>query len=102
MPPMTTSDKLFLHELKDTYYAEKTLVNVLPTLADEATDPHLVEAFSHHREETRTHVANLERVFARSARPPRGGGAGESRGSRKSTTPSCASRSPARTFATCS
>lgn len=63
--PLTTPEELFLHELKDMYYAEKTLVNVLPTLADEATDPDLVEAFTHHREETREQVAKLERVFAR-------------------------------------
>jgi ferritin-like metal-binding protein YciE len=38
MPTVTSPQELFEHELQDMYYAEKTLINVLPKLAEEATD----------------------------------------------------------------
>ncbi len=55
--------ELFLHELGDLLYAEKTLMKELPKLAQEATDEALSEAFEAHREETEQHAANLEQVF---------------------------------------
>ena len=55
--------ELFLHELGDLLYAEKTLVKELPKLAEEASDEELSEAFEAHREETQQHAANLEQVF---------------------------------------
>src|SRR6059058_1571675 len=61
---MTTPTDLFVHELQDVYFAEQTLTKVLPKLADEVNDEELTEAFRHHLDETRQHVANLEQVFA--------------------------------------
>ena len=55
--------ELFLHELGDLLYAEKTLIKELPKLAQEATDEELSEAFESHREETKQHAANLEQVY---------------------------------------
>ena len=55
--------ELFLHELGDLLYAEKTLYRELPKLAQEATDEELSEAFEAHRDETKQHAANLEQVF---------------------------------------
>jgi ferritin-like metal-binding protein YciE len=55
--------ELFLHELGDLLYAEKTLIKTLPKLAREATDADLQEGFEEHLEETRRHAANLEQVF---------------------------------------
>ncbi len=55
--------ELFLSELADAYYAEKSLEKVLARLAKEAHDEELSTAFSDHLEETRGHSANLERVF---------------------------------------
>ena len=55
--------ELFLHELGDLLYAEKTLVKALPKLAKEATDDALRKGFEDHLEETRVHVTNLEQVF---------------------------------------
>ncbi|TML21903.1 MAG: ferritin-like domain-containing protein [Actinobacteria bacterium] len=64
MSQMTTPADLFVHELQDVYFAERTLTKVLPKLADEVNDEELTEAFRHHLDETRQHVANLEQVFA--------------------------------------
>lgn len=63
MPKMASREELFVHELKDMYYAEKTLTKVLPTLAKESKDAELTKAFQHHLAETKTQVTNLERVF---------------------------------------
>ena len=58
MSQMTTPADLFVHELQDVYFAERTLTKVLPKLADEVNDEELTEAFRHHLDETRQHVAN--------------------------------------------
>jgi ferritin-like metal-binding protein YciE len=60
---MTSPKELFVHELQDMYYAEKTLTRVLPTLAAEASDRELTRAFESHAKETQKQVANLEKVF---------------------------------------
>jgi ferritin-like metal-binding protein YciE len=60
---MTSPRELFVHELQDVYYAEKTLTKVLPQLAREATDGELTRAFQSHLKETQRHVGNLEKVF---------------------------------------
>lgn len=56
--------KLYVHELKDLYSAERQLVDVLPTLAEAANDAELKKALNHHLEETQTHVSRLERIFS--------------------------------------
>ena len=63
MPQVKTPDQLFVHELQDIYYAEKTLATTLPKLAQEATDAELSRAFTAHQKETEKHVTNLEKVF---------------------------------------
>jgi ferritin-like metal-binding protein YciE len=63
MPQITAPEELFVHELRDMYYAEKALTKVLPKLAEEASDRELSQAFEHHLDQTKTHVTNLERVF---------------------------------------
>jgi ferritin-like metal-binding protein YciE len=60
---MTSPRELFVHELQDVYYAEKTLTRVLPTLASEASDAELTRAFESHAKETQKQVSNLEKVF---------------------------------------
>ncbi len=63
MPEMTLPRELFLHELGDILYAERTLVKALPKLADEASDPELADAFKAHLLETKEHVTNVEKAF---------------------------------------
>jgi ferritin-like metal-binding protein YciE len=69
---MTTPKELFEHELRDMYYAEKTIAGMLPTLADEASSPQLTKAFNHHLEETRKQIENLEEVFSQLGTRPQG------------------------------
>ena len=53
MPKVASPEQLFVHELKDMYYAEKALTKVLPRLATEATDRELSKVFTRHLDETR-------------------------------------------------
>ncbi len=63
MSEMNDPRELFLHELGDVLYAERTLVKTLPTLEDEASDEELADGFRSHLEETKQHVSNVERAF---------------------------------------
>lgn len=65
MSEIATPRDLFLHELGDILYVERALVNeALPQLIDEVQDEELRQALESHLEETRTHVKNVEKVFA--------------------------------------
>ena len=55
--------ELFLHELKDIYWAEKHLVKALPKMAKGATSSELADALTNHVEETENQVSRLEEVF---------------------------------------
>jgi ferritin-like metal-binding protein YciE len=61
---MSDPRDLFLHELGDVLYAERTLVKALPKLQEEASDDELRMGFEQHLEETRQHVKNVEQAFA--------------------------------------
>lgn len=56
-------DDLFLHQLRDIYYAEQRIVKSLPDMISKTGNPTLKQAFEDHLEETRGHVERLERVF---------------------------------------
>ena len=58
-----TLNDLFVHTLRDIYYAEKQIVKALPDMIEKASDPGLKRGFKTHLEETRSHVARLEEVF---------------------------------------
>ena len=60
---MSDPRELFLHELGDVLYAERTLVKALPKLQEEASDEELAKGFADHLEETRQHVKNVEQAF---------------------------------------
>jgi len=60
---MSDPRELFLHELGDVLYAERTLVKALPKLEEEAADAELAEGFGMHLEETKQHVKNVEAAF---------------------------------------
>ena len=63
--------KPFLHELGDVLYAERTLVKTLPKLEEEASDYELAEGFRAHLEETKQHVANVEKAFGTLGEKPK-------------------------------
>jgi ferritin-like metal-binding protein YciE len=58
-----TMNDLFVHQLRDIYYAEKQLVKALPKMAEKATDKQLKQGFLTHLDETKSHVQRLEQVF---------------------------------------
>jgi ferritin-like metal-binding protein YciE len=63
MGEMTDPRDLFLHELGDVLYVERTLVKTLPKLQKEASDQELARGFRDHLAETKLHVANVENAF---------------------------------------
>jgi ferritin-like metal-binding protein YciE len=60
---IVTLDDLFVHTLRDIYYAENRILKSLPQLIAKATDRHLKKALTDHCEETEEHIRRLERVF---------------------------------------
>jgi ferritin-like metal-binding protein YciE len=58
-----TMDDLFVHTLRDVYYAEKRILKSLPKMIDKATNADLRQGLAEHLEETKGHVARLEEVF---------------------------------------
>jgi ferritin-like metal-binding protein YciE len=54
---------LFLHTLKDIYYAEKQIVKALPKMSKAADAKELARAFDAHLEETKGQIVRLEEVF---------------------------------------
>jgi ferritin-like metal-binding protein YciE len=56
-------DDLFVHTLRDIYYAEKQILKALPEMVEKATNTELKSAFRHHLDETRGHIARVEQVF---------------------------------------
>ena len=58
-----TMDDLFVHTLRDIYYAENQILGALPEMIDKATDASLKQAFQSHLGETKNQVARLEQVF---------------------------------------
>ncbi|WP_225784176.1 ferritin-like domain-containing protein [Xenophilus sp. Marseille-Q4582] len=60
--PIKAIPELFVHELSDTYSAEKQMTRSLPKMAKAATDPELAAAFEAHLEETRGQVARIEEL----------------------------------------
>ena len=62
---MKSLDDLFIHFLKDVYYAERQLVQALPKMAEAAEAPDLKTAFLAHRGETVQHTQRLEQIFER-------------------------------------
>jgi ferritin-like metal-binding protein YciE len=58
-----TLDDLFVHTLRDIYYAEQKIMQALPAMIKKATNPQLREGFERHLAETHNHVRRVERLF---------------------------------------
>jgi ferritin-like metal-binding protein YciE len=58
-----TMNDLFVHTLRDIYYAEKQIVKALPEMIEKATDPQLKQDFQGHLRETENHVKRLDQIF---------------------------------------
>jgi ferritin-like metal-binding protein YciE len=58
-----TLDDLFVHTLRDIYYAEQQILKALPKMIEKATSPQLKQGLENHRRETEGHVKRVEQVF---------------------------------------
>ena len=63
---------LFVHQLKDTYFAENAILKELPKMAQAASSKALKEAFERHRAETEGQVQRLEKIFSMLGQKPEG------------------------------
>lgn len=67
-----TMDDLFVHTLKDIYYAEHQITKALPQMIAKASDPQLKQAFQTHLAETEGQIRRLEEVFRLHGVEPKG------------------------------
>lgn len=58
-----TLDDLFVHTLRDIYYAEQQISKNLPDMIEKATDQSLKNGFETHLSETKNQIIRLEKVF---------------------------------------
>ena len=65
-------EDLFVHTLRDIYYAETQIVKALPGMITKASDPQLKQGFQTHLRETENHVKRLEQVFQRTGKNAQG------------------------------
>jgi ferritin-like metal-binding protein YciE len=63
---------LFLHQLKDTYFAENAILKALPQMTEAAQAEELRGAFAVHLKETEGQVKRLEQVFQLLGEKPEG------------------------------
>lgn len=64
--------ELYVDELRDIYSAETQLVKALPKMAEAASSDDLRSGFEDHLEQTKDHVARLERIFIELDEKPSG------------------------------
>lgn len=60
---IVTMDDLFVHTLRDIYYAEHQIKKALPDMIEKATSPELKSGFETHLGETEGHIQRLKQVF---------------------------------------
>jgi ferritin-like metal-binding protein YciE len=58
-----TMNDLFVHMLRDVYYAEKQILKALPEMVQKASDSQLKQGFQTHLRETEGQVKRLDQVF---------------------------------------
>jgi len=68
---IATFDDLFVHMLRDIYYAEHQITKALPKMIDKATNPALKQGFETHLRETEGQIARLEQVFRQHGTEPK-------------------------------
>lgn len=56
-------EALFLHSLKDIFFAEQQILKALPTMAEAAESEELRNAFEAHASETQEQIRRIERIF---------------------------------------
>jgi ferritin-like metal-binding protein YciE len=69
---LETLKDLYIHELKDLYSAEKQIIKALPKMVKAATNKQLATGFQEHLEQTKEHVARLEKILTSQDESTRG------------------------------
>jgi ferritin-like metal-binding protein YciE len=72
MPQISDPKQLFVHKLGATLTMEKTVLQMLQKLQQTAQSDELKQQFSHHEDETRQQVQNLEKIFQALGKSPEG------------------------------
>lgn len=70
--PIKNLDDLFVHTLKDIYYAENQITKALPKMIDKANNSSLKSGLQHHLQETKEQISRLEQVFSEIGQPAQG------------------------------
>lgn len=70
--PIENMRDLFVHTLKDIYFAENQILKALPKMSAKAGSPDLKDAFDTHLEETRGQIERLNQVFGMLDESPAG------------------------------
>ena len=65
-------EDLFLHTLRDIYYAENQIVKSLPTMIEKSTNRELAKGLREHLRETEGQVARLDNIFEKLGEEPKG------------------------------
>ena len=76
---------LFVHLLKDIYYAEKQIQKALPDMAEKADSSELRDLLNKHKDETATQISRLEKAFEMVGEEAKGEKCPAIEGSRKET-----------------
>lgn len=63
MAKMNTLKDLYVQQLRDLYSAETQMLDVLPKMAEAASDADLRERFRKHHAETQEHAKRLDRIL---------------------------------------
>ena len=64
MPEITDAKKLFVHQLGEALNMERTVLGMLKSNEQTASEPKLKQLFAHHRDETEGQIRNLEQAFS--------------------------------------
>ena len=67
-----TLEDLFVHGLKDIYYAENQILKALPEMIENATNPQLKKGLKDHLKETEGQLQRLEQIFELREEKPKG------------------------------
>jgi ferritin-like metal-binding protein YciE len=71
-PDIENIDDLFLHTLRDIYYAEHQIAKALPDMVAKASDAELKKGFTMHLRQTKGQVKRLDRAFKALKQQPKG------------------------------
>ena len=60
---LRSMEDLFMHTLKDIFYAERQILRTLPRMIKKAGSTELRKAFETHRDETERQIERLQKIF---------------------------------------